>query len=84
MDFLCPRCRQQVQEMEGYPREQPLPPSSFHFFSHIINAMPPCPLPAPKEALEQNAINNISVILSTLISTHLGKGTRIYTESEKF
>ena len=55
-----------------------------HFVSHIINAMPPCPLPAPKEALEQNAINNISVILSTLITTHLGNGTRIYTESEKF
>jgi len=57
--------------------------SPSHLFFHIINAMPPCPLTATQGALELNAINNISVILSTLITTHLGNGTRIYTECEK-
>lgn len=71
----CPRSGQHTQS-EMVANLIPLPPS----LSHMLSAMAPCLPLAPKRSLELNAFGNISLILSTLVTTYVGDGTRIYTE----
>lgn len=76
----CPTREQHVQ------REEAPPGNNLHLISSPLSLLPvpPYSLPFPKGALGLNAVNNISVILSTLITTHQGNGPQIHTQREYF